>query len=159
MNRTLLARVLMWPIVYSLYATMVSSDALPFVCCWVDQRKHSHGMCLGIENMFVQNVNLRVWILQQIHIFQGFGHEKGFLLVPGMLVLVLHRTECSVTIGSATIFFYGLKHFPTPFSVGWISCQLIEDEERFHGLWPQQVMGSSCSDSEVFSGTELNKFC
>ena len=40
-------------------------------------RENSHWMGFGIENMFVENIDLRVGIMQQVEIFEGFWREIG----------------------------------------------------------------------------------
>ena len=45
-----------------------------------------------------------------------------------------------------------IHHLP----VDWVTCELIQDEERFHCFWSKQIMRGSSPNSEVFSGNKLH---
>ena len=90
--------------------------------------------------------------------FNRFCHEEGFLLVSRLLILALYGTQCTIPISCAAILFNGLENFPSPLPENRISCQLIENKERFHSFRTQEVVGSSRSNSEILSVSKLHKF-
>ena len=56
------------------------------------------------------------------------------------------------------VFFNGLKDFPTPFTVNWISSEKIKNIKRFYCLWPKEIMWCHRANFEVLASDKLHVF-
>ena len=108
-------------------------------------------MTLRIEDMSLQNVHLRVWIMKKIKVFDRLCEEEGLHSIIRLQICLSYILEVAVGDLCLAIAFDALENLPSPLAVDGVAGYLVQNKERLHSLRPKDVVRSTCRYLEVIA--------